>query len=260
MKPEHDLMNRLVDPNRCGWTEQQAQAVLKISFCVEDSASLSKLADQASQGTLTEPERCNFEACMRLCALLDLLKSKARLFLRELHSLHTLLIALLASAGSAIALAPPSPPHDHVLLSDNKEFCAVVRARTNTTTIKQVRRWWPDKTLWRAPLYFEVVNVADNGGYLYLEEDAGLMRQVTAKAGVLTIWLADGTTKTFTVGDFVMNLKTLNPYQVMGSWMADWGHVTANVGDNLMIKTCENRVLEVNVRTGKVTFLRYSKR
>ena len=73
------------------------------------------------------------------------------------HIRQALLILLLATAGKTIAIPPVPPPHDHVLFSDNKAFCAAVRANPPRTIIKRVRRWWPDKALWQVPEYFDYV-------------------------------------------------------------------------------------------------------
>lgn len=169
------------------------------------------------------------------------------------HILQVLLIVLLATAGNTIALSPVPPPHDHVLFSDNKAFCAAVRANPPRTIIKQVRQWWPDKTLWHLPEYFDSVAVSNSGEYVFLCSGAGLVSQVTTQTHILTVWRSDGSTKTFTVGDFVKNLRALKAYQVMGAWMADWGRVTGNQGDLILIETCEKRRLSVNIRTGVIS-------
>ena len=83
---EHDLMQRLVDPKRCGWSDQAAQAVLKLSFSDEDRARASELADRANQGTISASEQREMEGYLRIGALVDLMQSKARLFLRDLKA------------------------------------------------------------------------------------------------------------------------------------------------------------------------------
>lgn len=84
--PDAAILQRLVDPRRCGWSEQAAQAVLKLSFSNEDQERVSDLADKANQGILTASEEHEMESYLRVGALVDLMQSKARLYLRELQA------------------------------------------------------------------------------------------------------------------------------------------------------------------------------
>ena len=88
---------------------------------------------------------------------------------------------------------------------------------------------------------------------MFLCSGAVLVSQGTTQTTVLTVWRSDGSTKTFTVVDFVKNLRALKAYQVMGAWMANWGTVTGNQGDLILIETCEKRRLSVNIRTGVIS-------
>ena len=83
--PEAAILQRLVDPRRCGWSEQAAQAVLKLNFSAEDQERAAELADRANQGILTHDEESEMESYLRLGTLVDLMQSKARLYLRELR-------------------------------------------------------------------------------------------------------------------------------------------------------------------------------
>ena len=86
LMPEAAIMQRLVDPRRCGWSEQAAQAVLKLGFSNEDQSRVSDLADKANQGSLTSSEEQEMESFLRVGTLVDLMQSKARLFLREIQA------------------------------------------------------------------------------------------------------------------------------------------------------------------------------
>ncbi len=79
-------MERLIDPQRCGWSEQAAQAVLKLSFSQEDVERASELSAKAGDGTLTQQENREMESYLRLGALVDLMQSKARLYLRQFNA------------------------------------------------------------------------------------------------------------------------------------------------------------------------------
>lgn len=84
--PDAAIMQRLVDPRRCGWTEQAAQAVLKLSLSAEDTLRASELAGKANEGTLTAADQSELESYLRVGTLVDLMQSKARLFLREIQT------------------------------------------------------------------------------------------------------------------------------------------------------------------------------
>jgi hypothetical protein len=78
------IMQRLIDPRRSGWSEQAALAVLKLGFSGEDQARASELADKANSGALTADEESELGSFLRIGTLVDLMQSKARLFLRDL--------------------------------------------------------------------------------------------------------------------------------------------------------------------------------
>ena len=84
--PDAAIMQRLVDPRRCGWTAQAAQAVLKLSLSAEDQLRASDLADKANEGSLTAADQAELESYLRVGTLVDLMQSKARLFLRDIQS------------------------------------------------------------------------------------------------------------------------------------------------------------------------------
>ena len=84
--PDAAIIQRLVDPRRCGWTEQAAQAVLKLSLSAEDQLRASDLADKSNEGSLTAADQAELESYLRVGTLVDLMQSKARLFLRDIQS------------------------------------------------------------------------------------------------------------------------------------------------------------------------------
>ncbi len=77
------ILQRLVDPRRCGWTEESAQAVLKLSLSAEDQLRASDLADKANEGKLSAADQGELESYLRIGTFVDLMQSKARLFMRE---------------------------------------------------------------------------------------------------------------------------------------------------------------------------------
>ncbi len=150
------------------------------------------------------------------------------------------------------ALSPPPEPHHHVILSENGRFCAAVSARRNRATIKQIRRGWIDKRLWTIPLYFEEAVVSNDGNYLFTWSGGDWIPKCTRQTNVIWAWLADGTTRQFTIGDFIEDLDHMEKNQVMGAWMASWGSPRTTYGEWIEVKTCEKRTLFANVKTGEV--------
>ena len=83
---EAPILQRLIDPRRCGWTPQAAEAVLQIRFAEEDEQRASELADRANRGVITPDEEREMEGYLRLGSLMDLMQSKARLYLRDVKA------------------------------------------------------------------------------------------------------------------------------------------------------------------------------
>lgn len=79
--PELAILERLVDPRRLGWSEQAAQAVLSLGFSEQDQERVTELAVRANQGLLTAAEQGEMEGYLRLGTLVDVIQSKARVYL-----------------------------------------------------------------------------------------------------------------------------------------------------------------------------------
>ena len=158
-------------------------------------------------------------------------------------------IALFAMKASCFGLSPAPRPHTHSIKSENGLFYAKVNARSETTTIKQVRRWGLDKKLWSMKRYIERAALANDGSYLFISGHL-ISRPFSKNKEVLWIFLADGTTRTFTLGQFVKDTSTLYPAMGAGSW---GGPNVIPRGDWIELETCEGRTLFVNAKTGRIS-------
>ena len=79
---ESSILQRLVASDDT-LTPEAASSILSLRFSSEDNERMHHLAKKARQGTLTDDERAETEGYERVGALLGMLKSKARLALRN---------------------------------------------------------------------------------------------------------------------------------------------------------------------------------
>lgn len=78
-----DILARVVNPDQGDLPLDLAQAVLRYEFAPADRRRMHELAEKSSSDTLTERERDQMEAYIRVGHFLSLLKSKARVSLRN---------------------------------------------------------------------------------------------------------------------------------------------------------------------------------
>ena len=79
------ILSRLIDPTRGDFSRAAAEAVLAINFPDADLKRVSELSDKSNAGTLTADEAAEYDSYIAAGDFLSLLKSKARLSLKE-HS------------------------------------------------------------------------------------------------------------------------------------------------------------------------------
>ncbi len=84
--PSHEveLLRRVVDPQRAGWSRETAQAILALSFPQADQQRATELAEKAGSDELTPEERREMEDYRHVGRLLELMQSRARLSLKNL--------------------------------------------------------------------------------------------------------------------------------------------------------------------------------
>lgn len=145
------------------------------------------------------------------------------------------------------ALTPQPTPHTHKIFSANGNFYAHCLPRKQRVEIKQVRRWWFDKKLWFIDNYIEWADVADDGSYVILEGHL-IAPPFSKKTEVIWVYLPNGKTRSFTLGQFVSDTTKLEPAMGLGSY----GGSTILSGDWLRVRTCEHRILYANTKTGVI--------
>jgi ABC-type amino acid transport substrate-binding protein len=154
---------------------------------------------------------------------------------------------LFAAQTAATALTPVPEPHNHKIRSANGRFFAYCRASPARVEIKQARKFWFPKTLWSIDQYIEWAQLADDGSYLVTGDDL-VAPPFSKSVEVIRVFLSDGRTRTFTLGQFVDDMRKLRPAMGLGSY----GGYSRLIGDWLKVETCEGRTLFANVKTGEV--------
>jgi hypothetical protein len=77
------IWGRIVKPDRGTLSPDVARAILKLDFDVEDRRRVDVLSTKAAEGTLSLDERAELEEYIRVNDELMILRSKARLSLKE---------------------------------------------------------------------------------------------------------------------------------------------------------------------------------
>lgn len=77
------ILSRLVNPNEPTLSKAAAESVLKMQFDAADQARIGELASKSNQGALTPEEATEYDSYIAAADFLALLKSKARLSLKQ---------------------------------------------------------------------------------------------------------------------------------------------------------------------------------
>lgn len=83
---EAELLRRVVDPQRAGWSREVAEAILALSFPPADQERASELAQKAGADALTADERREMEDYRHVGRLIELMQSRARLSIKNLSA------------------------------------------------------------------------------------------------------------------------------------------------------------------------------
>jgi hypothetical protein len=81
--PESAIWGRLLAPASTILSPEVARAILKIDFPESDKDRMHEPAEKARKGTLTQQEQDEIDSYGRIGSFLSILKSKARVALRE---------------------------------------------------------------------------------------------------------------------------------------------------------------------------------
>jgi hypothetical protein len=80
---EAEILTRFVQPNRADFPPDFAQAFLKLDLDKKDRDRMHQLAVKNQEGTLTQAETEELDAYRRVAYFIDLMRSKARISLKE---------------------------------------------------------------------------------------------------------------------------------------------------------------------------------
>ena len=82
---EAAILSRLIHPERDDWSNEAAQALLRLAFDQEDLDRIHDLVTRNQADDLTPVERDELESYLRISSFLDLMHAKARRTVRK-HS------------------------------------------------------------------------------------------------------------------------------------------------------------------------------
>jgi hypothetical protein len=77
------LLERIIKPQRGGFSDEHARYVLSLDFSAEEHAHYAELARKVQEGNLTDQEEAELDEFVLANALLTILQSKARISLKN---------------------------------------------------------------------------------------------------------------------------------------------------------------------------------
>ena len=80
---EADILRRVVDPQRAGWSREASEAILSLALPKRDASRASTLARKASAGSLSPAEARELEDYQHIGRFLELMQSRARLSIKK---------------------------------------------------------------------------------------------------------------------------------------------------------------------------------
>ncbi len=81
-----DLFERIIEPQRGGFSEEHARYVLSLDFTPEEHTRYAELARKAQDGSLSPDEQAQIDDFLAVNAVLSVLQSKARVSLTQHNS------------------------------------------------------------------------------------------------------------------------------------------------------------------------------
>jgi hypothetical protein len=80
-----DILDRIIEPQAGGFSEEHARYVLSLDFSADEHAYYDELAAKAQEGSLSADEQADLDEFLAVNAMLTVLQSKARVSLKK-HS------------------------------------------------------------------------------------------------------------------------------------------------------------------------------
>ena len=75
---EADILERVLQPGKRGWSAAAAETILKLDFASKDSRRMSQLLAKAKAGSLDADEEMELENYRNVGRFLEIMKSRAR--------------------------------------------------------------------------------------------------------------------------------------------------------------------------------------
>jgi hypothetical protein len=80
---EASILSRAIAPDSGTWSPSVAHGVLSLALSASDRDRMDELAAKSRDGSLGADEQLEIESYRQACRLLDLMKAKARLSLKQ---------------------------------------------------------------------------------------------------------------------------------------------------------------------------------
>ena len=80
---EAEILRRVVDPRRAGWSREAAESILALSLSQKDIERANELAEKSATGLMSAEDVVEMESFRHVGRFLELLKSRARLSLKS---------------------------------------------------------------------------------------------------------------------------------------------------------------------------------
>jgi hypothetical protein len=80
---EASILSRAIAPDIGAWTPSVARGILSLALSSTDRERMNELAARSRDGSLGSDEQLEIESYRQACRLLDLMKAKARLSLKN---------------------------------------------------------------------------------------------------------------------------------------------------------------------------------
>ncbi len=80
------ILDRIIEPQHGGFSEEHARSVLSLDFSADEHARYAELAAKAQDGSLDAEEQADLDEFLSVNAMLTVLHSKARISLRKHNS------------------------------------------------------------------------------------------------------------------------------------------------------------------------------
>ena len=83
MDAQSGILERIIDPERGGFSPEHARYVLSLDFSPDEHAVYAALSEKSQAGALSDQERAELDDFLTVNALLTILQAKGRISLKK---------------------------------------------------------------------------------------------------------------------------------------------------------------------------------